>query len=257
MVLIFFFFFHRVARQKQEKVEICTGHAITQAHMPTRSHTQTHAHTQTCRIVSQLFYHYPKSHLLVLRFTTAAHAGKTSLSSLSPRVTLLISFSLRLSLRLSLALCHPTSHSPPLFHSPSRSGWLSGLPLPHIPTPLALLLPQRSTARTRGVAPLCGVGPRLPPSLPPPIRSENNRRGPGRAAAHNNRDPPLALRRPGAPSPWRRRTFFPTGSRIVPASPHARGGPRSSATGGGHFKGRPAHSCSLSLRQPAPVCNHY
>lgn len=29
------------------------------------------------------------------------------------------------------------------------------------------------------------------------------------------------------------------------------------ATGGGHFKGRPAHSCSLSLQQPAPVCNHY
>ncbi|CAB1433132.1 unnamed protein product [Pleuronectes platessa] len=24
------------------------------------------------------------------------------------------------------------------------------------------------------------------------------------------------------------------------------------ATGGGHFKGRPAHSCSLSLQQPAP-----
>lgn len=28
-------------------------------------------------------------------------------------------------------------------------------------------------------------------------------------------------------------------------------------TGGGYIKGRPTHSCSLSLQQPAPVCNHY
>ena len=38
------------------------------------------------------------------------------------------------------------------------------------------------------------------------------------------------------PSPWRRVTFFPTGSHIVPASPHARGA-WDSATGGGYFKG--------------------
>lgn len=34
---------------------------------------------------------------------------------------------------------------------------------------------------------------------------------------------PSTLQPSCAPSPWRRMTFFPTGSHIVPASPHARG----------------------------------
>lgn len=39
-----------------------------------------------------------------------------------------------------------------------------------------------------------------------------------------------------APSPWRRTTFFPTGSRIVAASPHARG-PGTPQQAGGRSKG--------------------
>lgn len=60
---------------------------------------------------------------------------------------------------------------------------------------------------------------------------------------------PSTLQPSCAPSPWRRMTFFPTGSHIVPASPHARGAGTLQQAGGTSKAGRPTAAACRSSSQ--------
>lgn len=60
---------------------------------------------------------------------------------------------------------------------------------------------------------------------------------------------PSTLQPSCAPSPWRRMTFFPTGSHIVPASPHARGPGTLQQAGGTSKTGRPTAAACRSSSQ--------
>lgn len=60
---------------------------------------------------------------------------------------------------------------------------------------------------------------------------------------------PSTLQPSCAPSPWRRMTFFPTGSHIVPASPHARGPGTLQQAGGTSKAGRPTAAACRSSSQ--------
>lgn len=60
---------------------------------------------------------------------------------------------------------------------------------------------------------------------------------------------PSTLQPPYAPSPWRRMTFFPTGSHIVPASPHARGPGTLQQAGSTSKAGRPTAAACRSSSQ--------
>lgn len=77
-----------------------------------------------------------------------------------------------------------------------------------------------------------------------------------RQAQHRrSHDPPTGRVGPSsllpscAPSPWRRMTFFPTGSHIVPASPHARGPGTLQQAGGTSKAGRPTAAACRSSSQ--------
>lgn len=60
---------------------------------------------------------------------------------------------------------------------------------------------------------------------------------------------PSSLQPSCAPSLWRRTTFFPTGSHIVPASPHARGPGTLQQAGGTSKAGRPTAAACRSSSQ--------
>ncbi|KAK2912713.1 hypothetical protein Q8A73_006826 [Channa argus] len=60
---------------------------------------------------------------------------------------------------------------------------------------------------------------------------------------------PSTLQPSYAPSPWRRMTFFPTGSHIVPASPHARGPGTLQQAEGTSKAGRPTAAACRSSSQ--------
>lgn len=72
---------------------------------------------------------------------------------------------------------------------------------------------------------------------------------------HSTHGPPVGPAEPStlqpscAPSPWRRTAFFPTGSHIVPASPHARGPGTLQQAGGTSKAGRPTAAACRSSSQ--------
>lgn len=80
-------------------------------------------------------------------------------------------------------------------------------------------------------------------------------RCPRRSPAFDPTSPPAAPAGPSAPqpscapAPWRRTTFFPTGSHIVPASPHARGPGTLQQAGGTSKAGRPTAAACRSSSQ--------
>lgn len=84
----------------------------------------------------------------------------------------------------------------------------------------------------------------LHPTVPSPVVLDVRTTSPPAAPAE-----PSTLQPSCAPSPWRRMTFFPTGSHIVPASPHARGPGTLQQAGGTSKAGRPTAAACRSSSQ--------
>lgn len=88
----------------------------------------------------------------------------------------------------------------------------------------------------------CSLSPH--PAALSPVVPDVRPTGPPAAPAE-----PSTLQPSCAPSPWRRMTFFPTGSHIVPASPHARGPGTLQQAGGTSKAGRPTAAACRSSSQ--------
>lgn len=71
----------------------------------------------------------------------------------------------------------------------------------------------------------------------------------GAASQQRDASDPSSLQPSCAPSPWRRMTFFPTGSHIVAASPHARGPGTLQQAGGTSKAGGPTAAACRSSSQ--------